>query len=79
MTQEGRIALRGSKIADIISSLCELYHLSLTDAADVYYTSETANLIEEGISDLQCRSNKYLAEVIWEEYHQNKHNLPKDK
>lgn len=28
---------------------------------DVYYNSETANFIEEGVADLHCRSDKYLA------------------
>lgn len=32
------------------------------------YNSETANLIEECIADLHCRSDKYLAEEIWLEY-----------
>jgi hypothetical protein len=31
--------------------------------------SETAGLIEDGVADLQCRSDKYLASLVWEEYH----------
>ena len=33
--------------------------------------SETANLIEEGVSDLHCRSDKYLAGEVWREYQEN--------
>lgn len=75
MTQEERIVLRGAKIPAILSSLCELYHLSLIDAEDIYYNSETANLIEEGVADLQCRSHKYLAQVIWYEYKNNEESV----
>lgn len=30
--------------------------------------SQTSALIEEGFSDLHCRSPKYLATLVWEEY-----------
>jgi hypothetical protein len=45
-----------------------MYGVSLNDATDIYYGSETANLIEEGVADLHCRSDKYLAEEVWNEY-----------
>ncbi len=45
-----------------------MYGFSLQEATDIYYNSETANLIEEGIADLHSRSDKYLAEEIWLEY-----------
>ena len=68
MTEESTLAMRATKIANIISSLCELYNLSLEKATDIYYGSTTAQLIEEGVADLQCRSNKYLASILWEEF-----------
>ena len=40
----------------------------LNEATDIYYNSETANLIEEGVADLHCRSDKYLAEEVWLEH-----------
>jgi hypothetical protein len=43
-------------------------NLSLDEAADIFYNSETSNMIEEGISDLHCRSDKYLAEEIIREH-----------
>ncbi len=67
MTDESKMVLRAQKTANIILSLCELYNISLQEATDLYYSSETAILIEEGVSDLQCRSDKYLASLIWEE------------
>ncbi len=72
MTEESKLAFQASKSANIIKSLCALYGLSLQEAADIYYQSDTSELIEEGIADLHCRSDKYLATVIWEE-HQESH------
>ena len=39
---------------------------------DIYYNSETADMIEEGVADLHCRSDKYLAEEIWREHQERK-------
>lgn len=60
--------MRGTKCANIIMSMCELFDLSVQKATDIFYDSETARLIEEGVADLQCRSDKYLATLVWEEY-----------
>ena len=43
------------------------------------YNSETANMIEEGIADLHCRSDKYLAEEIWNEYQKILFNTEEDR
>ena len=45
-----------------------MYGVSINDAADIYYNSETSNMIEDGIADLHCRSDKYLAEEVWNEH-----------
>ncbi|MDE5693146.1 MAG: DUF3791 domain-containing protein [Duncaniella sp.] len=68
MTEESKLAFRANKCANIIKSMCELYGISLQEAADIYYQSDTSELIEDGVADLQCRSDKYLATLIWEEY-----------
>lgn len=70
MTQESMMALRAAKCANIIKAICELSDLSVREATDLFYRSETAELIEDGVADLQCRSDKYLASVILEEYQQ---------
>lgn len=72
MTLESKIVLRANKIAHIIMSICDLYNITLQDATDMYYESMTADMIEEGIADLQYRSDKYLATLIWEEFHESK-------
>lgn len=69
------MALRASKCANIIKAICELSQLTLDDATDIFYKSETAGLIEDGVADLQCRSDKYLATIILEEYYEkNSHH-----
>jgi len=71
MTEESILAFQASKSANIIKSLCDLYKISLQEATDAYYQSDTSELIEEGIADLQCRSDKYLATLIWEEHQES--------
>ncbi len=68
MTQESITVLRGEKVAKIIESISNLYSVSLDEASDIYYNSDTSILIEEGIADLHCRSEKYLAQCVWDEY-----------
>ncbi len=68
MTEESTIVMRASKSARIILALCELYNLTTSEATDIFYKSVTAEMINDGTSDLQCRSDKYLATLIWEEH-----------
>lgn len=68
MTQESITVLRGEKTAKIIECISDTYELSLDTAADIYYNSTTSVLIEEGVADLHCRSEKYLAQCVWDEY-----------
>lgn len=55
--------------ASIVLCLCELYGLSIAEAADIFYKSDTSLLIEQGVADLHCRSDKYLASLVWDEFH----------
>ena len=68
MSEETIQVMKSEKCARIIISISEMFGVSLQEATDIYYSSETANLIEEGVADLHCRSDKYLAEEIWNEY-----------
>lgn len=72
MTEETRMAFQANKSANIIKSLCDLYGISLQQAADIYYQSDASELIEEGVADLHCRSDKYLASLIWDEHQENR-------
>ena len=68
MNEVGKQILRSTQCARIIMSISEMYGVSINDAADIYYNSETSNMIEDGIADLHCRSDKYLAEEVWNEH-----------
>ena len=66
---EGWHAILEAKFARIISEISKMYNVSLDDAMDMFYNSETIQLMEEGVADLHCRSEKYLAEEVWREKH----------
>ena len=68
---ETDLVFRGNKNAAIIIAISELYGVSLQIATRIYYMSETAQLIEEKVADLHCRSEKYLASLVWEEHLEN--------
>ena len=68
---ETELYLRGNKNAGIIMAISEMYGISIQDATNIYYQSETAQLIEEKVADLHCRSEKYLATLVWEEHLEN--------
>ena len=72
MSDESKQILRSSQCARIIVCISEMFEVSLDKATDIFYNSETANMIEEGIADLHCRSDKYLAGEVWREYQESK-------
>lgn len=57
-----------AKYARIISAISEMHGIPIDIAAGIFYNSDTMQLIEEGVADLHCRSDKYLAEEIWAEW-----------
>lgn len=38
----------------------------------LYHSSAVAVVIEEWVADLQCRSDKYLASLVWEEFQEKR-------
>lgn len=68
---ETELYLRGNKNAGIVMAMSELFNISIQDATNIYYQSDTARLIEDKVSDLHCRSEKYLATLVWEEHLEN--------
>jgi len=57
-----------AKYARIISAISEMHDVSIEEAVKIFYNSVTMQLVEEGVADLHCRSDKYLAEEIWAEW-----------
>ena len=72
MSEDSKSIIRSTQNTRIILCICEMYGVSIDEATDIYYNSETANMIDEGVADLHCRSDKYLAEEIWKEYQETK-------
>jgi len=60
------------KYARIIEIIAERKHISREDAMDMLYTSPMLELIEDGVADLHCRSDLYLAEEIIRKTEQQK-------
>ena len=56
-----------AKFARIISAISELHNISLEEAMIIFYHSPLLPLLEDGVADLHCRSEHYLAEEIWRE------------
>ncbi len=56
------------KYARIIVCFSEKNHMSLDKAMDIFYKSDLYVLIREGVSDLHCMSDQYLADELEEEY-----------
>ncbi|MBO5698613.1 MAG: DUF3791 domain-containing protein [Bacteroidaceae bacterium] len=68
MSEDSKQVMRSAQCARIILSISGMYGVSIDEATDIYYNSATADLIEEGVAELHCRSDKYLAEEVWKEY-----------
>lgn len=56
------------KIARVIELFAKQVNISAEEALDFFYSSETYKEIIEGISDMHCRSDEYLAEELRLEY-----------
>lgn len=56
------------KYADVIQLFAEKQGISLDEALDFFYHSKVYQLLKDGISDMHCMSEDYLAEDIEKEY-----------
>jgi len=64
---ESKEIILQAKFARIIDLLSSKLSVSKNEAMDIFYNSKTAQLLEDGIADLHCRSDLYLVdEVVWE-------------
>lgn len=52
------------KYARVVELFAKENQLSLETALDIFYHSELYELMSEGISDMHCRSDAYLAEEL---------------
>ena len=56
------------KYVRVIECFAEKMHMSLDEAMDFFYKSDLYTLIHDGVSDLHCMSDQYLADELEEEY-----------
>ena len=56
------------KYARIVNLFAKETGMSLEDALSFFYNSITYELISEGVADLHCRSDEYLADELMLEY-----------
>jgi len=54
----------GIKYANVINAVSARQSIDLSQAMDAFYNSYTYQEMREGISDMHCRSDEYLAEEI---------------
>jgi hypothetical protein len=57
-----------SKYSSVVKTLAEMGNVSLREALDMFYKSQIYLEMRDGISDMHCRSDKYLAEDLLQEY-----------
>ena len=56
--------LLNHKYAHVITAVAERQNISLQQAMDIFYASYTYQEMREGVADMHCRSDKYLAQEI---------------
>lgn len=56
------------KCARVIMRFAELADISTREAMDFFYNSVERELIMEGVGDLHCMSDMYLARDLLDEY-----------
>jgi len=58
------------KYVRIIELFASEQNLSLDEALDFFYRSETYQLVSNGVSDMHCMSDAYLADELLREYNE---------
>ena len=56
------------KYARVIERFSQRKHISLDAALNFFYHSEVYQLMRDGVSDMHCMSDEYLADELDEEY-----------
>ena len=68
---DGKPDFASKKYSRVIECFAKQQGLSLDAALDFFYPSEVYPLIRDGISDMHCMSDAYLAEELKQEYSRN--------
>jgi hypothetical protein len=62
------------KYARVVEIFARKTGMDLEDALAFFYDSDTYSLISEGIADMHCRSDEYLADELMIEYKESNNN-----
>ena len=60
------------KYARIVEQFAKAENLTLSKALQIFYHSDTYELMSKGISDMHCMSDGYLVEELQKEYGEQK-------
>ena len=60
------------KYARVVECFSKKAGISIRNALDFFYHSQEYRLLQEGVSDLHCMSDDYLAEDLLEEWSRHK-------
>lgn len=61
---EANSVLLQKKYARIVALFAEQMQLTLDEALEFFYRSETYQELRDGIADLHCRSDQYIADEL---------------
>ena len=61
---EANSVLLQKKYARIVALFAEQMQLTLDDALEFFYRSETYQELRDGIADLHCRSDQYIVDEL---------------
>lgn len=59
------------KYARVVERFADRTNISLNAALDFFYHSQVYCLVREGVSDMHCMSDEYLAEDLEAEYRES--------
>ena len=60
------------KYTRVIERFAEKADISLRDTMDFFYHSKVRMMLQDGVSNLHCMSDGYIAQDLLEEYQQQK-------
>ena len=60
------------KYARVVELFARLSGMELEDALEFFYNSDTYMLMSEGVADMHCRSDEYLADELMLELSERK-------
>ena len=66
------------KYARVVEVFAKNMGMTLNEALDFFYHSEVYQLVSEGVSDMHCMSDEYLADELITEY-KEKNNTTKEE